>query len=142
MRFKTRLKPSSTFIDMIPLVDVIFLMLIFFIITSNILPLKSLYIQNPTLDVESPTLTTQLLVVMDAQEVIYLGSKKSIVDFESLKDKLMNEIALLKEKPGSINPTMVLSVDRSVEYDAFLRLFATVQECCVPIRLAYQTNKD
>ena len=78
MKFKTKLKPSASLIDLTPLVDVIFLMLIFFIVTSDILPLKSLNIQNPSLPVDSAPLTTQLLLVMDAHHVIYLGSKKPL----------------------------------------------------------------
>lgn len=76
MKYKTRLKASNNLIDLTPLVDVIFLMLIFFIVTSDILPLKSLHVENPVLDRNSAPLTTQLLVVMDAQRVIYVGSKK------------------------------------------------------------------
>jgi biopolymer transport protein ExbD len=83
MEFKTKLKTSHQLIDLTPLVDVIFLMLIFFIITSDILPLKSLHVENPKLNRDSSPLTTQLLVVMDAQNVIYVGSKKAIVDLAS-----------------------------------------------------------
>ena len=62
MNFSTKLKPSSSLIDLTPIVDVIFLLLIFFIITSDILPLKSLNVENPRLNKDSVPLTTQLLV--------------------------------------------------------------------------------
>lgn len=138
MRFKTNLKASPNLIDLTPLVDVIFLMLIFFIVTSDILPLKSLNIESPVLEVDSMPLTTQLLVVMDAQNVIYVGSKKEILDFETLKSHLQVEIAKLKARyPGS-EPTVVLSVDRQVEYGIFLRLFAIVQESSPKLRLVYR----
>jgi biopolymer transport protein ExbD len=138
MKFKTRLKASNALIDLTPLVDVIFLMLIFFIVTSDILPLKSLNIENPQLEKDSAPLTTQLLLVMDAQQVIYLGSKKSIVDFSSLKAELNNEIEQLKKENGGLWPTIVLSVDRRIEYGLFLKLFAIAQECCPHLRLVYQ----
>ncbi|CAF24272.1 Uncharacterized protein PRO82_000781 [Candidatus Protochlamydia amoebophila] len=138
MKFKTRLKSSNALIDLTPLVDVIFLMLIFFIVTSDILPLKSLNIENPQLKKDSTPLTTQLLLVMDAQQVIYLGSKKSIVDFSSLQSDLENEIQNLKKQNGGIWPTVVLSVDRRIEYGLFLKLFAIAQECCPHLRLVYQ----
>lgn len=77
MKFTTKLKHSSSLVDLTPLVDVVFLMLIFFIVTSDILPLKSLNIQNPTLNQASAPLTTQLIIVMDKDHVIYLGSKKN-----------------------------------------------------------------
>lgn len=141
MRFKTNLKATPNLIDLTPLVDVIFLLLIFFIVTSDILPLKSLNIESPELDTDSMPLTTQLVVVMDAQNVIYVGSKKEIMDFETLKSHLQAEIAKLKARHGN-EPTVVLSVDRQVEYGIFLRLFAIVQESSPKLRLAYQPAMD
>lgn len=142
MRFKANLKTSNNLIDLTPLVDVIFLMLIFFIVTSDILPLKSLNIENPTIDKKSTPLTTQLLVVMDAQNVIYVGSKKAIVDFSTIKETLLDEIALLKKQYSNADPTIVVSVDRRVEYGSFLRLFSIVQECCPKVRLVYKPEED
>lgn len=138
MQFKTNLKASLSLIDLTPLVDVIFLLLIFFIVTSDILPLKSLNIENPTLERDSAPLTTQLIVVMDAQNVIYVGSKKSIVDLSSLKESIKEEIAKLTKQHSGIEPTVVVSVDRRVEYGDFLRLFSIVQEASSRIRLVYK----
>jgi biopolymer transport protein ExbD len=138
MNFKTRLKPSAALIDMTPLVDVIFLMLVFFIITSDILPLKSLLIENPKLEKDSAAITTQLLLVMDAQHVIYLGSKKAIVDLFSLKESIQYELNQLRNHHQFQEPTLVLSVDKRVEYGVFLTLFSIAQECCRNLRLVYQ----
>lgn len=142
MRFKTNLKTSLNLIDLTPLVDVIFLMLIFFIITSDILPLKSLNIENPTINRNSTPLTTQLLVVVDAQNVIYAGSKKDIVDLGSLKQHLLDSISLLKKQHQGLEPTLVLSVDRRVEYDFFLRVFSILQECSSRVRLVYKHDEN
>lgn len=138
MRFKTNLKATPNLIDLTPLVDVIFLMLIFFIVTSDILPLKSLNIENPVLETDTMPLTTQLLVVMDAQNVIYVGSKKEILDFSTLKSHLKAEIAKIKARHPASQPTVVLSVDRRVEYGIFLQLFAIVQESAPNLRLVYR----
>lgn len=142
MRFKTNLKPATNLIDLTPLVDVIFLLLIFFIVTSDILPLKSLNIENPTLDRKANPLTTQLLVIMDAQHVIYVGSKKAIVDLGSVKSTLQAEITKLKKQHVGIEPTVVVSVDRRVDYGSFLRLFSLVQESTSRIRLVYRSSED
>jgi len=117
-------------------------MLIFFIITSDILPLKSLNIENPTLEKNSAPLTTQLIVVMDAQNVIYVGSKKSILDLVSLKNHLQEEVSQLKKQNNSIEPTVVLSVDQRVDYGSFLRLFSICQECCPRLRLVYKPSES
>lgn len=141
IRLKSNLKASNILIDLTPLIDVVFLMLIFFIVTSDILPLKSLNIENPILEKDSTPLTTQLIVVMDAQNVIYVGSKKAIVDLVSLKGFLLQEISQLKHLYPDIQPTLVLSVDRQVEYGAFLQLFAICQDCNPRMRLVYQPSE-
>lgn len=141
MRFKTRLKPSFTLIDLTPLVDVVFLILIFFIVASEILPLKSLNIENPTLSVESEALTTRLILVMDAQNVIYLGSKKHIVDFPSLKEELSKEYANLQKDNPYNPPTIVLSIDKRVHYDTVLKLVSAAGEIFSSIRLVYNSRE-
>lgn len=142
MHFKTSLKSTHALIDLTPLVDVVFLMLVFFIVTSDILPLKSLHIESPKLERNSEPLTTQILVVMDAQHVIYIGPKKAIVDLGSLQEALDGEIQLLKAQHPAVQPTIVLSLDRRVDYETFLRLFALVQEKTPRVRLVYQPSEN
>ena len=137
MRFQTRLKPALSLIDLTPLVDVIFLMLIFFIVTSEILPLKSLLIETPQLAQNAPTRLAQLIVVMDRDHVIYLGSKKEIIELGALKDKLRESIHALQEQNPSTQPAIVLHIDRRVDYGLFLKLFSEVQQCSPRVRLSY-----
>lgn len=138
MKFKSRLKREHNLIDLTPLVDVIFLLLIFFMVTSNILPLKSLKIDNPRLAANTEPVITQILVLMDANQVIYVGSKKAIHDLSSLKTALAEEVAVAEER-GNPMPTLVLSVDRSIKYELFLKLFSTLLELKLPIRLSYES---
>ncbi|GAB4230172.1 MAG: hypothetical protein Tsb0021_08180 [Chlamydiales bacterium] len=137
MKFQTRLKSAHSLVDLTPLVDVVFLLLIFFIITSNVLPLKSLNIENPELPLESSPLTTHLFVVMDAHHVIYFGSKKAIVDMELLKEKLKEHVNAFKRLHKGLIPTVVLSVDKKVNYDSFLQLFSVILEINPKVRLVY-----
>ncbi len=142
MRFSTRLKPTQSLIDMTPLVDVIFLLLIFFIVTSDVLPLKSLYLEQPSLTGDSLPLTTRLMVVVDSEEVIYVGSKKSIVDLESLQDYLRKEIGRYKESHGNAVPAISLNIDRRISYETFMRILDKVHHSGAPIRLAYKNEGD
>lgn len=139
MRFKTKLKSSQAFVDLTPLVDVVFLMLIFFIFTSDILPLKSLPIHNPKLPISSTPLTSQLFVVMDRTEVIYVGSKRRIVDLLSLPEQLQQEVELFTKAHGGAKPTLVLSVDEDVPYSSFLHLYSVCSREVENIKLVYQS---
>ncbi len=142
MKFETRLKPCFNLIDLTPLVDVIFLMLIFFLITSDTLPLKSLLVQHPRISLNEPAKLSQLVVVMDKDQVIYIGSKKEIVDLSSLPSTLNRYIDLWKDKYGGASPTVVLSVDRRIEYQTFLQLFSQVAKTTPKVRLAFKSEKD
>ena len=139
MKCTTRLKPCFNLIDLTPLVDVIFLMLIFFLITSDTLPLKSLLIQHPQVTSSEEAKLSQLVIV-DKDQVIYVGSKKEIVDLMSLKDTLQRHIDLWKEAHRNVTPTVVLSIDRRVDYEMFLRLFSEVVKIAPRVRLAYRTE--
>ena len=139
MKLETKLRHSFSLVDLTPLVDVVFLMLIFFVITSSILPLKSLSIQSPELRLDTPALTTQIVVVMDHSHVIYLGQRRSIIDLTTAKEEVIGEIKKLQERHPGIEPTLVLHVDERVNYGSFLKLFTTLQECCPHIRLVYET---
>ena len=133
MRFKTKLTPSFSLIDLTPLVDVIFLLLIFFVVTSEVLPLKSLPINHPKLSLQSTPLTSQLVIVVDRYQVIYVGSKKTIVDIGSLKSKIQEEIP-----QDTASLTLVLSMDQSIRYDMFLKIFNELSSFKCPIRLVYE----
>lgn len=141
MKFKSSLEPATSLIDLTPLVDVVFLMLVFFMITSDILPLKSLSIETPSIDVSSSPRTTQILVVMDAQNVIYLGSKKEIVDLETFKESLSHEIQKIQIVHPGADTTVVLSIDKQVDYGTFLRLFSLAQATNAKLRLVYSDLK-
>ena len=141
MRFSTRLKPCFNLIDLTPLVNVIFLLLIFFMITSDTLPLKSLLIQHPKISSGEPAKLAQLLVIMDKDQVIYVGSKKEIVDLASLGEKLKKHMALWEKAHEGATPTVVLSIDKRLEYDVFFRLLNEVIQVSSKVRLAYTTDE-
>lgn len=142
MRFTTRLKPCLTLIDLTPLVNVIFLMLIFFIVTSDTLPLKSLMIQHPQISSTEEAKLSQLLVIMDKDQVIYVGSRKEIVDLLSLKDVLQNHITAWKEAHHGTTPIVALSVDKRLDYETFLRVFSEVVKIAPKVRLAFRTSQN
>lgn len=123
--------------DLTPLVDVVFLMLTFFILTADTLAVRSLLIENPTLEEESPPLTTQLPIFMSREGSIYLGMHKKMVLLSELEQELSKEILWLAQQHRNHTPTVVLSVDQEIEYGFFLQVFSIIQRQSPRIRLAY-----
>lgn len=141
MRFSTRLKPTGSLIDMTPLVDVIFLLLVFFIVTSDVLPLKSIHLDKPKAGLEALPLTTQIVLVVDNEEVIYLGSSKDIIDMESLQDRLNHEIQSYRQSHADTIPTVTLNIDKSIQYSTFFQILSKVYSTGAVVRLAYETEE-
>lgn len=140
MRFKSRLKAETNLIDLTALVDIIFLLLIFFIITSNILPLKSLNIETPEIRQDSLPLTTQMVVFMDKERTIFVGKEREKISLVELPSLLRKQLALVRKVTPHVKPTIVLNVDRHVDYGTFLKLLYEVQDLGLTIRLSYQTE--
>lgn len=140
MRCSTRLKPCVNLIDLTPLVNVIFLMMIFFLVTSETLPLKSLLIQHPQLNLQEEALLSQLVVVVDKDQVIYVGSKKEIVDLPSLEAVVQRHLASWMKSHNNQAPTVTLSIDKRVDYETFLRLFSEITKVTPRVRLAFRTD--
>ena len=109
-------------------------------VTSDTLPLKSLLIQHPKLASGDTAKLAQLLLIMDKDQVLYIGSKKEIVDLTSLGEALTKHIAFWKEAHQGATPTVVLSIDRRIEYDVFLRLFHEVVKITPRVRLVYKSD--
>ena len=135
--FKTTLKTGPSLIDLTPLVDVIFLLLIFFVASSDILPLKTLKIQNPILEKEAKASSQLLSLAMDRQGVIYFGPKKAIVDIKSVKKELLHQLSSLKNQNGGKEPLVVLNIDQKASYGDFLTLYALIEEISPQIRLSF-----
>jgi biopolymer transport protein ExbD len=137
--FKPSLAVEARLIDMTPLVDVVFLLLVFFVLSTDVLPHRAIKIDPPELAMRSPQISAQVLVMLDADHTIYLGQDKRVVDLTDIKQQLNQEIESLKQKSGGVKPSVMMSVDKRVEYQYFLRLFTALQECSTSIGLVYHS---
>ncbi len=139
--FQTRLRPKETLIDLAPLVDVVFLLLIFFFVTSEILPLKSIPLQPPKLNLEATAIPSEILVLMDRFGIIYVGSHKRVTTLSDIALFLKKELSSTEEEVNSnkkIKPSLLVSVDKEVPYGMFLSLFSTLYQTGYPIRLVFE----
>ena len=78
---------------------------------------------------------------MDKDNVLYVGSKKEIVDFDAYESSLKKEIEKNTQAFPGADTAIVLSIDREVAYENFLRLFALTQKNGSKIRLVYKDTE-
>ena len=80
IRSKSRKKPR---IDVVPLIDVLMVLIIFFLVTMQFRDLRALNIKLPKIDTAGSNLMSNELIVSISQEGdFFINSKK--VDFEKL----------------------------------------------------------
>ena len=94
IRSKSRKKPR---IDVVPLIDVLMVLIIFFLVTMQFRDLRALNIKLPKIDTAGSNLMSNELVVSISQEGdFFINSKK--VEFEKLA-QVLKATSLLPQKP-------------------------------------------
>ena len=95
IRSKSRKKPR---IDVVPLIDVLMVLIIFFLVTMQFRDLRALNIKLPKIDTAGSNLMSNELIVSISQEGdFFINSKK--VDFEKLA-QVLKATSLLPQKPA------------------------------------------
>ena len=94
IRAKSHKKPK---IDVVPLIDVLMVLIIFFLVTMQFRDLRALNIKLPKIDTAGSNLMSNELIVSISQEGdFFINSKK--VDFEKLA-QVLKATSLLPRKP-------------------------------------------
>ena len=104
IRVKSRKKPR---IDVVPLIDVLMVLIIFFLVTMQFKDLRALNIKLPKIDTAGSNLMSNEIVVSISQEGdFFINSKK--VGFEKLTQVLQATVLLPKE------PVILVVADENV----------------------------
>ena len=129
----TRPKRLTTSIDMAPLIDVVFLLLIFFMLTSSFTA-PSLQIKLPTARGQSDTSPEVILVAVDAQGSITLhGAPIQLSQFES-------KLSTLSQ--GKSDSKIHFRGDREMNYGLFVELMDRARQIgIVQFNLVHETKK-
>jgi len=79
MRFKRRLEPHSL-VDLVPMIDVVFQLILFFLVSTTFAILPGITLQLPESSTAEPTAMTRLAVVVVSREEVYLNKDRMDLD--------------------------------------------------------------
>lgn len=128
-----RPKRLSTSIDMAPLIDVVFLLLIFFMLTSSF-SLPSLQIKLPTAQGQSDPIPEVILVAVDAQGAITIQGQP--VPLPLFEEKLR------AFSTGQTDRKIHFRGDRGMDYGLFVELMDRARQIgFVQFHLVHETKK-
>jgi biopolymer transport protein ExbD len=115
MRFKRRLT-TRTNVDLIPLIDVVFQLVVFFMVTSTFILTPGISLILPKSTSSEPVAMTRLVVTMVSEDEIFLN--KDPYTLEGLNKVLSS---LSKGEKDAVK-TVIIEGDRSVSYSLMVKV--------------------
>ena len=120
MRFERRLK-TRTNVDLIPLIDVVFQLVIFFMVSTTFILTPGISLVLPRSTTSEPVVMTRLIVTVMSKDEIYLNKER--YDIEGLGLKLSE----LSEEEKEEIKTVVVEGDGSVSYNLLVEVLDTLR---------------
>ena len=108
-------------IEITPLIDIVFILVIFFVATSKITDSQFLDLDLPTTEsfnLETPSLFNQIYVFND--NTVIFNNKSYLVDNDALKNALLNELI--------VEDTIILSIAGDVTHKITIELMDFLQK--------------
>ena len=108
-------------IEITPLIDIVFILVIFFVATSKITDSQFLDLDLPTTEsfnVETSSLSNQIYVFND--NTVIFNNKSYLVNNDALKNALLNELI--------VEETIILSIEGDVTHKITIELMDFLQK--------------
>lgn len=123
--------PENTSINITPLLDVIFQLLVFFVLTSSLVRPTQIELQLPESTTGVKTPDSQGLVIscrMDGQKPVLTLNAEPVSDMGSLVPALR----VLRGNPEKPQPRLDIQIDRTVPYQEAVRLMDAARDTGFP----------
>jgi biopolymer transport protein ExbD len=115
MRFRRRLVPETN-LNLIPLIDVVFQLIVFFMVATTFIITPGISLVLPTSNTAEPVAMTRLVVTVVSRDEIYFNKERHDVQSFALR---LSEVT---EKEREEIKTVVLEGDRSVPYSLLVEV--------------------
>ena len=120
MRFRHNEESSEQAnVDMTPLIDVVFILLIFFILSASFQQDNQINVERPNSKVTDATSSMSLSVAIDQQKQVWIDNK--VVEVASLTSRVKQKVA------QASNVSVIIDVDKSVESGLLIQVIDQVR---------------
>ena len=123
-RIRPRLKPIHGAPDLIPFVNVFFLLLVFFMIGSSFVPISGIPVNLPEAPSVSKYSARKYIITLDRNGRIYFNDEM-VDNLKQLRGKLR---AFVARNADDERDSVVLRADRSNNFETISRIMALAEE--------------
>lgn len=121
MRFKRRMSPITR-VDLIPMIDIVFQLVVFFMVSSTFIITPGIGIEFPESSTAEPVAMSRLVVTLVSSDEVYLNKERHTL--ESL-DQALGE---LSEEEREQAKTVILEADTEVPYGLIVEALDVLRE--------------
>jgi len=121
VRFKRRLEERSV-VDLVPMIDVVFQLILFFLVSTTFAILPGITLQLPQSATAEPTAMTRLAVAVVSRDEVYLNKDRMTLD--QLGKRLQSLTSAEREQIKSVT----LEADRSVSYGLTIEILDILRQ--------------
>jgi biopolymer transport protein ExbD len=115
MRFRRKLA-ADTNLNMVPMIDVVFQLIIFFMVATTIIIVPGIALVLPSSATAEPTALSRLVVTVVSREEIYINKERYTMS------SLAARLAGVTEKERSEIKSVVLDGDRAISYSLLVEV--------------------
>ncbi|MBT9132523.1 biopolymer transporter ExbD [candidate division NPL-UPA2 bacterium Unc8] len=134
MEFEER-KKIRMHLDIAPLIDIVFLLLIFFMLTAHFIVQPGIEITLPTAKAAEPREAEDIIISITKENEIFLNDKW--IDISELKDSLEEKLELSSKK------TVILKADEKINLGLAVKIMdiakqANAEELVISTKIVHQ----
>lgn len=134
MEFEER-KKIRMHLDIAPLIDIVFLLLIFFMLTAHFIVQPGIEITLPTAKAAEPREAEDIIISITKENEIFLNDKW--IDISELKDSLEEKLELSSKK------TVILKADEKINLGLAVKIMdiakqANAKELVISTKIVHQ----
>lgn len=138
MRFRRRISIFSGQLELTPFVDVVLLLLIFFLLSSSYVLNPGVKIDLPESAVSGDVKRTDLIITITKWREVRFRDKLIAPDFEQLR----RELQRMRPTHGEEIPRVVLRADRDIPLGLAIQIVGIVQDEGFPLVVDTQPEKN
>ncbi|RKX74071.1 MAG: biopolymer transporter ExbD [Spirochaetes bacterium] len=124
MRFERRMRPEVR-VDLVPLIDVVFQLVIFFMVSTTFILTPGISLTFPAAATAEQVAMTRLVITVASRNEIYLNKEK--LDIKTLNERLSEMQKQIEESGKDTTITAVIEADKDIPYSLMIEVLDSLR---------------
>lgn len=125
MKFQRQMKPQVR-IDLVPMIDVVFQLVIFFMVSTTFIVTPGIGLTFPAASTAEPVAMTRIVITVASRDEIYLNKEEHTI--QSLNERLGEIKSEDQAREEEIKRTIILEGDKDIPYSLLVEVLDILRQ--------------